>query len=304
MPTRLQASSRGSIQHKPNLTAQKGQRYGVQKTLRRAALPQRLASLCCLSVGANRCNTTLAKVNIDAMRVRLLLCAAAAAAAPAWLREPGASCLPDPFEGLDDSARENAEIAATALDATTVWTLDAADAARFDHARAATFGHITAGGAHALLAAARRLADRPVSKLVDLGSGAGHVVIYAAALAPNVTATGHELAAGRHRAAMRARAALPSSIARRCVFVEGDMLRADLSRADMVFASTLALGEELRSQLAEKLAKEVLPGAVVFSSTRLLGGPGDRPHVVAPMSWSPGHEVAAHVVGAGTFVAV
>ena len=167
------------------------------------------------------------------MRVRLLLCgAAAAAAAPAWLpSEPGASCLPDPYEGLDAVARENAEIAATALDATTVWTLDAADAAKFDHARAATFGHITAGGAHALLAAARRLAGRPVSKLVDLGSGAGHVVIYAAALAPNVTAEGHELAAGRHRAAVRARAALPSSIARRCAFVEGDMLRADLSRA-------------------------------------------------------------------------
>ena len=71
----------------------------------------------------------------------------------------------------------------------------------------------------------------PVARLVDLGSGAGHVVIYAAALAPNVTATGHELAAGRHRAAVRARAALPSSIARRCAFVEGDMLRADLSRA-------------------------------------------------------------------------
>ena len=164
------------------------------------------------------------------MRVRLLLYAAAAASAPAWLPSgPEASCLPDPFEGLDDRARENAEIAATALDATTVWTLDAADAAKFkDHARAATFGHITAGGAHALLAAARRLAGRPVSKLVDLGSGAGHVVIYAAALAPNVTATGHELAAGRHRAAVRARAALPSSIARRCVFVEGDMLRADV----------------------------------------------------------------------------
>ena len=240
------------------------------------------------------------------MRVRLLLCgAAAAAAAPAWLpSEPGAACLPDPFEGLDAAARENAEVAAAALDATTVWTLDPADAAKFDHARAATFGHITAGGAHALLAAARRLAGRPVARLVDLGSGAGHVVIYAAALAPNVTAEGHELAAGRHRAAMRARAALPPGIARRCAFVEGDMLRADLSRADVVFASTLALGEELRSQLAEKLAKEVLPGAVVFSSTRLLGGPGDRPHVVAPMSWSPGHEVAAHVVGAGTFAAV
>ena len=241
------------------------------------------------------------------MRVRLLLCgAAAAASAPAWLPSgPEASCLPDPYEGLDAGARENAEIAATALDATTVWTLDAADAAKFkDHARAATFGHITAGGAHALLAAARRLAGRPVSKLVDLGSGAGHVVIYAAALAPNVTATGHELAAGRHRAAMRARAALPPGIARRCAFVEGDMLRADLSGADVVFASTLALGDDLRSQLAEKLAKEVLPGAVVFSSTRLLGGPGDRPHVVAPMSWSPGHEVAAHVVGAGTFAAV
>ena len=165
------------------------------------------------------------------MRVTLLLCGAvAAAAAPAWLpSEPGASCLPDPFEGLDAVARENAEIAATALDATTVWTLDAADAAKFDHARAATFGHITAGGAHALLAAARRLAGRPVARLVDLGSGAGHVVIYAAALAPNVTATGHELAAGRHRAAVRARAALPSSIARRCDFVEGDMLRADVS---------------------------------------------------------------------------
>ena len=163
---------------------------------------------------------------------RLLALCAAAAAAPAWLpSEPGASCLPDPFDGLDDSARENAEIAANALDATTVWTLDAADAAKFDHARAATFGHITAGGAHALLAAARRLAGRPVARLVDLGSGAGHVVIYAAALAPNVTAEGHELAAGRHRAAMRARAALPPGIARRCAFVEGDMLRADVSVA-------------------------------------------------------------------------
>ena len=72
----------------------------------------------------------------------------------------------------------------------------------------------------------------------------------------------------------------------------------------MVFASTLALGDALRRQLAEKLATEVAPGTVVFSSTRLLGGPGDRPNVVAPMSWSPGHEVAAHVVGAGTFAAV
>ena len=72
----------------------------------------------------------------------------------------------------------------------------------------------------------------------------------------------------------------------------------------MVFASTLALGDALRRQLAEKLATEMAPGSVVFSSTRLLGGPGDRPHVVAPMSWSPGHEVAAHVVGAGTFAAV
>ena len=164
---------------------------------------------------------------------RLLTLCSVAASAPAWLpSEPGASCLPDPYEGLDAAARENAEIAATALDATTVWTLDAADAAKFkDHARAATFGHITAGGAHALLAAARRLAGRPVARLVDLGSGAGHVVIYAAALAPNVTAEGHELAAGRHRAAMRARAALPPGIARRCAFVEGDMLRADVSVA-------------------------------------------------------------------------
>ena len=72
----------------------------------------------------------------------------------------------------------------------------------------------------------------------------------------------------------------------------------------MVFASTLALGDDLRRKLAEKILKEALPGTVVFSSTRLLGGPGDRPHVVAPMSWSPGHEVAAHIVGAGTFAAV
>ena len=55
------------------------------------------------------------------------------------------------------------------------------------------------------------------------------------------------------------------------------MLRADLSRADVIFASTLALGDDLRRRLAEKLAKEVLPGAVVFSSTRLLGGPATGP---------------------------
>ena len=239
------------------------------------------------------------------MRALLVICiGACAASAPAWLGTVGKdACLPDPFEGLDAVARENAELAAAALDATTVWTLDDADAARFEFARAATFGHITAGGANALLSAARRLSARRIELLVDLGSGAGHAVIYAAALAPNLTATGYELAAGRHGAAVRARAALPPAIARRCAFVEGDMLAADVSQADVIFASTLALGNELRLRLTEKLAREAAPGTVVFSSTRLLGGPGGRPHVLMPMSWSPGHEVVAHVVDAGTRVA-
>ena len=42
----------------------------------------------------------------------------------------------------------------------------------------------------------------------------------------------------------------------------------------------------------------------VLSSTRLLAGPGDRPPVIAPMSWSPVHEVVAHVVSAETRVGV
>ena len=77
-----------------------------------------------LQLGSALCAALAAadRSSIDAtpsMRRLLTLCSVATSA-PAWLPvEPSASCLPDPFEGLDAVARENAEVAAAALDATT-----------------------------------------------------------------------------------------------------------------------------------------------------------------------------------------
>ena len=105
-------------------------------------------------------------------------------------------CEADPLEGLDASTRGALTSATALLDASMSWTLTAADAARFaasdggDHA--STLGFTTAGGARAMLEhAAARLAPKKPKRFLDLGSGAGHTVLYFAVLDPSLECVGH-----------------------------------------------------------------------------------------------------------------
>ena len=118
-----------------------------------------------------------------------------------------ASCLPDPYEGLDAIARENAEIAATALDATTVWTLDRRGRGEI---RPRPSRDVSATSPPAV-----RMRSSPARGGWRAGPSRGSWIwarrrgtssSTAARCAPNVTAEGHWPSPGRHRAAMRARA--------------------------------------------------------------------------------------------------
>jgi len=209
---------------------------------------------------------------------------------------PAETCVPDPLARVPPALRPAVADASAALAAETAWTLGGEDAARFARAGDATFGFTAVDGVAAMLAAAPR-----ARTFVDLGSGAGHAVLYAAVLAPGLEAVGVELSAERtdaaRRALARADAARPElRLAARVNFTRGDMLAADVARADVVWASTLALGDGLRAALARKLASELREGAVLFSSAKLFEGDA-RPLVVAN-SWSAAHEAEVAVVGA------
>lgn len=210
---------------------------------------------------------------------------------------PDDACAPDPLARVPETLRPAVADASAALAAETAWRIGESDAARFARAGDATFGFTTVDGVAVMLAERSGKARA----FVDLGSGTGHAVLYAAILAPELFAVGVELSAERTAAARRALATVDAArpelrLAARVNLTEGDMLNADVSEADVVWASTLALGDGLRARLARKLAAELREGAVLFSSTKLFAG-DSRPTVVAN-SWSAAHEAEVFVVGA------
>ena len=221
-------------------------------------------------------------------------------------------CEADPLEGLDASTRGALTSATALLDASMSWTLTAADAARFAASdagdRASTLGFTTAGGARAMLEhAAARLAPKKPKRFLDLGSGAGHTVLYFAVLDPSLECVGHELSAERVASSRDALRRLDEErpdldLANRVTFVQGDMTLADTSGFDIVWASTLALGDGLRLRLAEKLVAELDAGVALYSSIKLVAGSSETPLVVAN-SWSHAHEVEVALMDADTAVA-
>ena len=172
-------------------------------------------------------------------RVAILLAVGAAALPFLETTAPDAECAPDPFARVPAADVGAVGDAAAILADETDWTLSEKDAARFERAADATFGFATADGAAAVLGRAGAGARR----LVDLGSGNGHAILYAALLNGNLTCAGVELAAGRAAASARALARLDAlhpdrGLAARVAFVAGDMLAFDVSSADVAWAST------------------------------------------------------------------
>mmetsp|Transcript_23928 Transcript_23928/g.76974 ORF Transcript_23928/g.76974 Transcript_23928/m.76974 type:complete len:203 (-) Transcript_23928:268-876(-) len=160
------------------------------------------------------------------------------------------------------------------LEAHSKWSLGPEEVFAFEVSqggkKASTFGHATVRGAASLVRHWQAHRERP-GLFFDLGSGNGHVVLYAAIVDNASTFVGIEMAPTRVRVAQEARDHLHASypelgLERRVTFFEGDMLDADLRRADAVFVSSLALGPTLRNSLAAKLRRECHHNGTVRST--------------------------------------
>mmetsp|Transcript_23932 Transcript_23932/g.76999 ORF Transcript_23932/g.76999 Transcript_23932/m.76999 type:complete len:222 (-) Transcript_23932:268-933(-) len=185
------------------------------------------------------------------------------------------ACLShDDFDDDDEVRHEALEEASSYLEAHSKWSLGPEEVFAFEVSqggkKASTFGHATVRGAASLVRHWQAHRERP-GLFFDLGSGNGHVVLYAAIVDNASTFVGIEMAPTRVRVAQEARDHLHASypelgLERRVTFFEGDMLDADLRRADAVFVSSLALGPTLRNSLAAKLRRECHHNGTVRST--------------------------------------
>lgn len=171
--------------------------------------------------------------------------------------------------GAEYEASESLLRAAEYLNQHSRWALDDADVIQFTESlggkRSSTFGHATIAGAASIVQEWHRRGKQ--GHFVDLGSGNGHVVLFAALIDTASTFLGIELATSRVDVARAALKHLDSEfpemrLESRVAFANGDMLKTDLTKADAVFVSSLALGDSLRSALAAKLIAECRSGTV------------------------------------------
>ncbi|MYN02634.1 histone methylation protein DOT1-like protein [Pseudoduganella sp. DS3] len=109
---------------------------------------------------------------------------------------------------------------------------------------------------------------------IDLGSGLGKVVLTAALALPGMRCSGVELLGYRHEMAQaRLQAMLAAgdpqeagAIAARVQLRQQDMFEADVSDASLVYLYSTCFAP-LMERLAEKLARELAPGALVSTTT-------------------------------------
>lgn len=117
----------------------------------------------------------------------------------------------------------------------------------------------------------------PQGHFIDLGSGLGKVVMSAALAFPGLRCTGVELLNYRHEMAqvrlakMLAAGAAESrfvaaAVASRIRLLQQDMFDADISDASLVYIYSTCFAP-LMDRLAEKLARELKPGALVTTVT-------------------------------------
>jgi len=112
---------------------------------------------------------------------------------------------------------------------------------------------------------------------IDLGSGLGKVVMHAALALPGMRCSGVELLGYRHQMAQERLAAMlaagaavdagtSAATAARIRFLQQDMFEADVSDASLVFMHSTCFAP-LMDKLAEKLARELPPGALATTTT-------------------------------------
>ncbi|MTW13574.1 histone methylation protein DOT1-like protein [Pseudoduganella eburnea] len=117
----------------------------------------------------------------------------------------------------------------------------------------------------------------PKGHFIDLGSGLGKVVMSAALAFPGLRCTGVELLTYRHEmaqvrlaemlaAGVAENRGVAANVARRIRLVQQDMFDADVSDASLVYVYSTCFAP-LMDRLADKLARELQPGALVTTVT-------------------------------------
>lgn len=142
-----------------------------------------------------------------------------------------------------------------------------ADEARVTAARSSsTYGELMPAAVEALC---RHLRLGPDDAFYDLGSGLGKVVLQLAMQAPLRRCIGIELVGARHRVARRMLEQVRAQgllCARECGFRHGDMMRARIGDATVVYTCSTAFSTELMHALAARLSR--LPSGVRWVSTQ------------------------------------
>jgi len=158
-----------------------------------------------------------------------------------------------------------------------------------------TYGEITQEGAAQMFSDAH-VALKPGDIFFDLGSGLGKLVLDAAVFA-GAQATGVELSSLRFDSGCDVLARLADEMQQQASSVNGsqavqtrrlelrnnDMLKTDISAADVVYVASLCFRPALMVQLYSHLVKNLKPGARVASLRRfpeVPTVPGDRVRLV------------------------
>jgi 16S rRNA A1518/A1519 N6-dimethyltransferase RsmA/KsgA/DIM1 with predicted DNA glycosylase/AP lyase activity len=129
-------------------------------------------------------------------------------------------------------------------------------------ARSHTYGELTQAGIDSLVALTRL---QKGDHFVDIGSGAGKVVLSVVMNVPGVTALGVEVDGGRHAIASQVLAKAEAKVLvprNRARFVHADACGADLTQGTVFFACSTCFPQRQMNALARSIA--TMPNARVF----------------------------------------
>ena len=157
------------------------------------------------------------------------------------------------------------------------------------------------------LAVRLRLSD--ADRFADLGSGLGKCVLQAATDHHVADAVGIEFSQSRHEMARRSRDALPTAVASRVRFIEGDCASVGLwegadtplAGATVVWVCSTCFGAHLMERICGRLeaAASVRAVASLRPFVRLRGFAEAMPPEPCEMSWNAAAKLAAIGVGGG-----
>jgi len=168
------------------------------------------------------------------------------------------------------------------------------DGRKLRRARARVYGERTPVGTRQLIAATRLGAG---DVFVDLGSGVGKVVLQVALAIPGVRCIGIEIDGARHASAceaLRRAEACGALEPGRCVLLHGDMRRADLGTATVLFAHATCFPAAMLGSVARRIAAQdrtvtlVTTGKLSGRAARLLAFTGSR---ACQLSWDRHHRI-------------